>query len=396
MTFTAVRLWSLNVWNGVVLTHPGQTDRMFVLVCACIWNCYWCWIQYEVVISPWCAVQIHYNGDDDYICVYVRCWLMLVECMERYRCRVRNGRTGSTFVLVWLEFETVISVRCNRGRNPILLCCTNTLQSLWPRVWMYGTLLCWTCTNRKYVCITLVSVWIRSCYWCSIQYEVVTYLTLMCCANALQWRWRLCVHVRWLYEINGVVFALGEQKVRLCWRAFKFEAFIGVRHIQYEITISPWCAVQMRYNVDDGCALMFREFTERRSALSLHGQHVVRFYWCVYFEHDIHVWSNPTIMMITHACAFIVCEMCATVLCTPRTRPTTYVCIGVCRSLNLWFMFDKLWGCNLTICGPNTFMFVDCMKRCHLDPGRTGSTFVIGVCVPELTLLFNARCNMRS
>ena len=47
---------------------------------------------YEAVILPPCAVQIHYNNDDD------GCAFILVECMEH--CRVGRVRIASTFVLV--------------------------------------------------------------------------------------------------------------------------------------------------------------------------------------------------------------------------------------------------------------------------------------------------------
>ena len=55
-----------------------------------------CSIQYEFVISPSCAVQIHNDGDGDSI---------FFQCMER--CRVGHGRTGRTFSCM-LEFEGVV------------------------------------------------------------------------------------------------------------------------------------------------------------------------------------------------------------------------------------------------------------------------------------------------
>ena len=58
--------------------------------------------------------------------------------------------------------------------------------------------------------------------------------------------------------------------------------------------------------------------------------------------------------------------------------------------MKLLFVFDAVWGRNLTLimCCPNNynvdggcvFMFVQCMVRCRVDPGRTVSAFVL-VCV---------------
>ena len=71
----------------------ARIHRPYVLlVCGCIRSCHWCAVTDAVVISPSCAVQIHYISDDD------GCAFMFVECMER--CRVGRGRTASTFVLL--------------------------------------------------------------------------------------------------------------------------------------------------------------------------------------------------------------------------------------------------------------------------------------------------------
>ena len=91
MAMTAVRLSSLHVWNHLVLALDEQRVRLYwcVLEFEASWYC--CSMQYEVLMSPSCAVQIHYNGDDGSVFIFV-------ECVER--CRVGPGRTERTFVLV--------------------------------------------------------------------------------------------------------------------------------------------------------------------------------------------------------------------------------------------------------------------------------------------------------
>ena len=50
-----------------------QRVRFYCCVCALIWRCYWHWMQYGILISPSsCVVQIHYNGDGDSALIFVR------------------------------------------------------------------------------------------------------------------------------------------------------------------------------------------------------------------------------------------------------------------------------------------------------------------------------------
>ena len=91
MAMAAVCLSSLHVCNDVVLTLDEQEVRLYWCVLEFEACCYWCSMQYEVVMSPSCAVQIHYNGDDG-------CAFIFVVCMER--CRVGPGTTERSFVLV--------------------------------------------------------------------------------------------------------------------------------------------------------------------------------------------------------------------------------------------------------------------------------------------------------
>ena len=103
---TAVRVSSSNGWLGVVFTLDEQQVRFYRYWCVLEFeaSCYWCSMQYEVVMSPSCAVQIHYNGDDG-------CAFIFVEFTERSR--VGLGQAGRTFVLVCHESEGIIGVRCS-------------------------------------------------------------------------------------------------------------------------------------------------------------------------------------------------------------------------------------------------------------------------------------------
>ena len=141
-----------------------------------------------IMLSPWwCAVQIHYNGDDGCAFILVECmkrcgvgrartestfelvcvwiWMcyyndddgfafILVECMEH--CRVGRVRTESAFVLVcawiWMysmQYEAVIPpwcavqilYNCNDGCSFIFVECMKRCHA------------CRRCTNSKYVCI---------------------------------------------------------------------------------------------------------------------------------------------------------------------------------------------------------------------------------------------------
>ena len=91
MAMTAVRLLWLNVWNGVVLALDEQKVRLYWRALEFEASRYWCSMQYEVVMPPSHAVQIHYNGNHG-------CAFIFVAFVER--CRVGPGRTGRTFVLV--------------------------------------------------------------------------------------------------------------------------------------------------------------------------------------------------------------------------------------------------------------------------------------------------------
>ena len=140
-----IDLRSLNMWDGCRVVRLW-TNSSYVHI-AWIGRCYWCLMQYEVVISLSCAVQIRYNG---------------------------NG--GSALIFVCWMYGTCVVLSLDEQR--VRLCCLN-----WAALWV------------------LDSVWGRN------------NLTIMRCANTLQWRWRLRIDLRLLNA--GVGLALHEQAVRL-------------------------------------------------------------------------------------------------------------------------------------------------------------------------------------
>ena len=187
-----VRLCSSHVWNGAVLTLDAWwTGSMFgfVLMCVWIWSWHGCSMQYDVAISPWCAVQTHYYDGDN---------VMFIECMhDNMSC--------------WL---------CTTRRCVCVCMCVYVL-----------------CT---YVCVyawVLVCAWIWMCYSCSMQCEVVM---SSWCTNQIHYigdgRFASTFVERCYYV------GLDEQEVSLYWSVFGFEHVIRVR-CEVVTLIMLWCAV---------------------------------------------------------------------------------------------------------------------------------------------------------
>ena len=112
------------------------------------------------------------------------CVFIFVECLTR--CRIGPGRTDRTFLLVcvWI-FESVMFVFDNiEVVNVTIMCCLNTLQWRWRLCdyvrWMYEIVSCWPRANRKCVC-NVDSTISFVLFRCSI-YELMN-LTLMWCPN---------------------------------------------------------------------------------------------------------------------------------------------------------------------------------------------------------------------
>ena len=96
--------------TGVVLARNEQKVRLYCYVCTWTWRCYWCLIQYGVVVLPSCAiyaVQIHYNGNDDSALIYLR-WLNALN-----GCCVDPGRADCAFVLLRVRLNLKMLLMLN-------------------------------------------------------------------------------------------------------------------------------------------------------------------------------------------------------------------------------------------------------------------------------------------
>ena len=205
--------------------------------------------------------------------------MVFVGCMGR--CRVGSGRTVRTFVMVCHEFEA-------------------------------------------------------SLYWCSIQYEVVMSPS---CDVQITTMTMAAVRLFWLHVCNGVVLTLDEQRVGLHWCMLVFEASCCCCSIQYVVVImSPSCFVQKRYNGNNGCALIFVEFMEQCRVG--HGRTVGTFEFeasCYWFSIPYEVVMSPSYAVQIYyngddGCTVIFDGWYGTVSCWPWTN-SKCVCIGVCLNL---------------------------------------------------------------
>ena len=113
MAITTLRWYLCVDWmheTGVVLARNEQRVRLYCYVCTWTWRCYWCLIQYGVVVLPSCAiyaVQIHYNGNDDSALIYLR-WLNVLN-----GCCVDPGRADCAFVLLRVRLNLKILLLLN-------------------------------------------------------------------------------------------------------------------------------------------------------------------------------------------------------------------------------------------------------------------------------------------
>ena len=189
---TRIDVRSLTMWNGCCVGRLW-TNRSYVHI-ACIWRCYWCLMQYDVVISLSCAVQIRCNGDGGSALMFV-CWMFrtVTYCPWTNSVCVCVAWVGRCYGCL-MQYEVVIisppcavQIHYNGDDGFVLIFVCWMSVSGWP----------WT--NRLYVCITACVVQFGTCCWCSMQYEVVINLILMlCCPKTLkQCRWLLCIDRRW-------------------------------------------------------------------------------------------------------------------------------------------------------------------------------------------------------
>ena len=118
---------------------------------------------------------------------------------------------------------------------------------------MYATVSFWVWTNRMYVCID-----VRLNVKLLFVFKVICgrNLTPMCCANTPQWRWRLCLYVRWIYTTVSRWTWTKRMYVRSYW-------MVCVLSFEYEAAMSPWRAVEIYCNGDGGYTFMFVKCMQR-------------------------------------------------------------------------------------------------------------------------------------
>ena len=264
-----VYLCSLNVWHGRCRVDPDDQE---VRVCSVYDVCLnlkllLVLMLCDIVISPWCVVQIHNNDDGD--CVFV-----LLEYMTWYR--VGPGRTGGAFVFVcaWLSRNKLLfAFRWTVGS--ILICPRCAFQIHYNGDCGCSFVVVVECMEPCLVdpgqtesTFVLVCPWIWSRYLSSMQYDsykVVNRTLMYYCPNTLQWRWRAAVRLCSLNVWNGVGVVLAAPWTNrrcvctgVCWNLnllFVFDAVVCMRS-SFHPDVLP---KQIHYNGDDDCAFMFIE-----------------------------------------------------------------------------------------------------------------------------------------
>ena len=234
MTTTVVRLCSLTVWNGVAFSLDEQLVRLYW----CVFGFEKAQVQYAVLTSPWCDVQMHYyNVDNDWVVMYV-------DCTER--CCVGTGRAVGTFVLACTCTWSCHLCLCNWGLNLTLMCCPNTLQ------WRWRLRVCLCSLNAWHGVLLALDEQIVRLYRRLLEFEALLVLdvvwgrnlTLMRCPNTLQWWWWMYVYVRGTPRTNRKYdYICVCLDLKLLFRSMNEG--------------SPWCTVQIRDNVNGGSARMF-------------------------------------------------------------------------------------------------------------------------------------------
>ena len=119
---------------------------------------------------------------------------------------------------------------------------------------------------------------------------------------------------------------------------FEFEVVIRVRcsmSIQYSATISHWCVVWIHYNFDNGCVFMFLERCRVGPG-----------------------WSDGVFALV-----------CSWIWNCYLSLIQYEVVISPWCEVKIYYNGDD--GC--------VFVFVECMERCHGDPGRLAGAFILTI-----------------
>ena len=217
-------------------------------------------MKYELVISPWCVVQIHYNIEWSRLCVCVHRMHNMMSAYRRCVCIIgvclHYLKLLFAFDEIWGYYWTRIycqNIIQRTAMTSLHLCLLNVRNGV--------ALTLPARTGRKLV---LVCAWIWNCYLCSMRHEIVCNLTLVCCPRTLQRWWRLCCYVRWIYMEpwpvgpgqTGCTFVLMCVCIRSC---YSFS-------MQYECVCksnSTLSYFQIYRNCDGGSAFMFVKCMQR-------------------------------------------------------------------------------------------------------------------------------------
>ena len=223
MAMAVVRSYSSNTWDGVVL---ALTNRKYVCIIGELLNLK----LLSVFNAVWgrnftLCVQIHYNGDDDWLCGYV----CLLNVWNGDILDLREQLVRSYWHV--LEFEAIVcikwsmrasshpNVNYNNGDDG----CAFVFAECMYGTWNGGT---WPFSKRKYGVLVFLNLKLLFVFNDCSTYEVVISLYVLSKYT------KMAMAAVRLFSLNlwhGVVLALDKQAVRWYWCALEFEVVIRVR-----------------------------------------------------------------------------------------------------------------------------------------------------------------------
>ena len=172
--------------------------------CSIVWGCHFTLVR---AFSNNTAMEMTALGS-----IFVECMERALRANSKYVCMwcVWIWRFQALLCMYSMQCETVISPSC-----VLQIHCNEWQWQLYvvPHSTYYGTVLCWLQINeqqvRLYACLNSKMSLVFDAIWC----HNLT-LVLRCLK---QWRWRLCVYLRWMYETGS------------CWRPEQTVCtFVGV------------------------------------------------------------------------------------------------------------------------------------------------------------------------
>ena len=249
MATTVVHLSLLNIWNGVVFGADEKMVHTFIFELKA--RCYWCSMQYvlcdRILALMNCRITLQWR------------WRLCVECMKR----CRAGADAQTVRFIGFEADVGVQWRMRWQSRPRSCAdCPNTLQFQRRPTAVRSSSLN-VCNG---VVLGADEQAVRL-YWCArlnlkvlLVFDAVcgSNLTLMCRPNTLQWRWWLCVYLRWLYG-TAVCWASWTHSPYVCigvWLNLKL-LFICVRCSARSQSHRYVLSKYSTYNAGHGCSLIF-------------------------------------------------------------------------------------------------------------------------------------------